>query len=257
VRALLVVNIVISLSAALFGVFAVRRAREAELHGPLRIESAAIALEARIDAMARRIEDRTPPASVAEPDAEAANLSPTAVDAVEALRVRVGLLEGRVAEFLLRPREYNENRALPKGPGALAADAVEIQRLQQLAMDAQRLADERIRALRLLQVLPDRGARNPGVVQSMLLLLDSSEDPEVREGVLRALRGVGDEEFRQALVVRLRTDTSRRVREAAIASGEDFMRTPEFREEVAAAAQSDPSPEVRRAARVALARAEE
>lgn len=119
---------------------------------------------------------------------------------------------------------------------------------QAQATDPTSDADAKLRALRALrgQSLEDGSdARDYYVVQSMIDLVATSEDGDVRADVYRQLSGVTEPALLGALIDSLRNDPHARTREEAAETLEDYLPDAEAEAALTWALENDPDKRVR------------
>ena len=126
--------------------------------------------------------------------------------------------------------------------------------LQSQATNALASEDEKLKALRALRGNQDEfgDARNRDVVLSMIDLVETSDDPEVRADVYRQLSGVTEPDLKRPLLNSLANDPNAEVREEAAETLEDFLPDPEVLAALSYAAENDASKDVREQARESM-----
>lgn len=163
---------------------------------------------------------------------------PADEDALEVLRK----LEARLAA-LERPGKSAEPRVEPPVDGAHA----DVEALCTTVLDRSLAGAQRVEALRRMRRMkPD--PRTPEVARSMLDLLQTSPDAEIRAEICRHLKGIVLPELGVELVTRLRVDADDATREEAAESLESYLDQPGVEAALDYARLNDPSEEVRKQA---------
>jgi hypothetical protein len=144
--------------------------------------------------------------------------------------------------------EQNVSAArLASGPTpALAPDVAQS---RQVAINPQASSADRVAALRALRAA---NARTSDVVQAMLQLQASSDDPNIRADVFRQLSGVSDPVMKPHLINGVLKDADPKVREEAAETMAPFWSDPYVQAALKSAAQNDPDEKVRQQAKEIL-----
>lgn len=138
-----------------------------------------------------------------------------------------------------------------RGRGLTPQDVLDY---QSQATNALASEEEKIRALRALRGNQDEfgDARNRDVVLSMIDLVETSEDPDVRADIYRQLSGVTEPDLKRPLLYSLANDSSAEVREEAAETLEDYLPDSEVLAALRYAADNDQSKDVREQARESM-----
>lgn len=128
--------------------------------------------------------------------------------------------------------------------------AEDLAALKTRATDTTGDAETRLQALRRLRGV--RGGRSREVVLSMIDLVRTSEDADVRADVFRQLHRVTTPELEQPLLDALRSDTSAKVREEAAETLDHYLDSPAVVQALREAAENDSDRGVRKQARESL-----
>lgn len=224
-----VIGITSALALALVAALSVARSRGAEAED-LRQQLAAL-------------RKTTPPPHASAP-------VPAADAEKDELRARVRSLEDasrNAQEAAARALEAARTAPAP-GSEKPANDAAS---LRGRILDPSLAPKDRLYALAQLRATAP-AARDGDVVQSMLQLLEASTEASIRADICRQLKGVTQEPFKSALLVRVKSDPDPKVRGEAAESLGPMAQDPTVRQALEQAALSDPEEEVKSEARKAL-----
>ncbi|QDU69787.1 hypothetical protein Pla86_49070 [Planctomycetes bacterium Pla86] len=174
--------------------------------------------------------------------------------ALAQLETRVDELEEEFALGIYGPVADDWNRreaqALELPRSSLARDGLEAYRVQ--LSDAANRDDERLGALRMLQLFPDEMVEGDWLVAAAIDLIRTAQDPEVVENAVEAVARERDPRYLAALVEVLEGSASEGARCEAADALRDYVGDPRVELALRTASDTDPSADVRKHARRAL-----
>jgi HEAT repeat protein len=176
--------------------------------------------------------------------------APTAAQTASSDEVTVRQVHEWVWKLEQRLMELEQGvTQLRSAPGPTPAPAPDLVQARQTALNPQASPADRLAALRALR---GGNGRTPEVVQAMLQLFGSTQDPAIRADIFRNLSGVKDPAMKPALIDGMLKDTDPKVREEAAETLAPFWADPYVQASLKTAAHHDASEKVRAQAREVL-----
>jgi hypothetical protein len=204
--------------------------------------SSKVAVEEEVKALRNEMNDLRGRLAEREND-RVGNQSPSSAEPERADGVTLRQVHEWVWGLEQRLVQLEENMAATRtAAGPTPAPAPDVVQSRQVAVNPQASAGDRLAALRVLRAA---NARTSDVVQSMLQLQGSSDDPNVRADIFRQLSGVSDPAMKPHLINGVLKDADPKVREEAAETMGPFWSDPYVQAALKSAAQNDPDEKVR------------